>query len=457
MAANPLPSPEDIIQRGARTLVAVARVLPRRDEISLEHELAACAQARGYFLPDEDDRIRQAFARYLHARAALHLVVRDGYPLMRGREDLPDGLRLRAFAVTYTAGCMLYRAGRFIVDTYGEHKVVRAKLDEPEPRLGIPAGMFTTMYRNLVRTRNLMRFYRAARFAAEHRQELALLARDPALREVVELLRDETPFAETQKRYYTGRFLHYRLHRIERLPAEGFRRVMFGLFRISGRVISEMRNPFHRKRVRPAVLEKLRPHLRPGDVIITRHDDALSNLFLPGYWPHGALYIGSEEERRRMGVLLSDERWARSAPPVDVLEAKKDGVRFRPLAETLTVDAFTVLRPRLPPEGIAQAVSRAAEHEGKLYDFEFDFTRSNMLVCTEVIYRAYHGLGEIAFTLANRQGRFCLPAEDLITMALTGRGFDIVAAFGVERNRLLTGDAARACVERNRARRPDSR
>lgn len=153
-----------------------------------------------------------------------------------------------------------------------------------------------------------------------------------------------------------------------------------------------------------------------------------------------------------MGVELSGERWGRSAPPVDVLEAKKDGVRFRPLAETLTVDAFTVLRPKLSPELVARAISRAAEHEGKLYDFEFDFTRSNMLVCTGVIYRAYHGLGDLSFTLSSRQGRFCLAAEDLITMALEGRGFEITAAYGVDRNRLLTGPAARASIERNRAR-----
>ena len=61
------------------------------------------------------------------------------------------------------------------------------------------------------------------------------------------------------------------------------------------------------------------------------------------------------------------------------------------------------------------------------------------------------GLGDLAFTLSSRQGRFCLSAEDLITMALEGRGFEIIAAFGVDRNRLLTGPAARACIERNRA------
>ena len=36
---------------------------------------AAAAQARGYFLPDEDERLRDVFARYLSVRATLLEVV----------------------------------------------------------------------------------------------------------------------------------------------------------------------------------------------------------------------------------------------------------------------------------------------------------------------------------------------------------------------------------------------
>ena len=70
--------------------------------------------------------------------------------------------------------------------------------------------------------------------------------------------------------------------------------------------------------------------LQPGDVLITRHDHAFTNLFLPGYWPHAALYVGSEGDRERMGVSLDAERAARWRGDRRVLEALKDGVLFRP-------------------------------------------------------------------------------------------------------------------------------
>lgn len=34
-----------------------------------------------------------------------------------------------------------------------------------------------------------------------------------------------------------------------------------------------------------------------GDVIITRHVTALTNLFIPGFWPHAALYVSTREQR----------------------------------------------------------------------------------------------------------------------------------------------------------------
>jgi len=53
----------------------------------------------------------------------------------------------------------------------------------------------------------------------------------------------------------------------------------------------------------------------------------MSNLFLPGFWPHSALWLGAED--------------------ADILEAKKDGVLLRTIEDTLQVDAFIVLRPKL--------------------------------------------------------------------------------------------------------------
>ncbi len=89
---------------------------------------------------------------------------------------------------------------------------------------------------------------------------------------------------------------------------------------------------------------------------------------------------------------------------------------------------------------------RALTHEGKQYDFEFDFRRSDKLVCTEVIYRAYHGVGPIAFELKPRAGRVCLSAEDLLDAAVESTFFDVVAIYGVKGNRFATGDRAQTLL-----------
>ena len=161
-----------------------------------------------------------------------------------------------------------------------------------------------------------------------------------------------------------------------------------------GRTASEI-NFQSTKRVTPEIRKSAASFLKPGDIIVTRHDRALTNLFLPGFWPHAALYIGRPDDRQHYGIEIDwarEQRWKNNDC---VLEALKDGVRFRPLDETLAVDNFAILRPTLSDTNIARAIERAVQHEGKLYNFDFDFFNSERLVCTEVIYRAYDGLEEL--------------------------------------------------------------
>ena len=112
----------------------------------------------------------------------------------------------------------------------------------------------------------------------------------------------EEPWIETSKDYYASHQLKYRMHSFLRRNHSGFKNVTFAIFKVSGSLISELRMKWKRKRVTPGVRRKLARLLRPGDVIITRHDDAASNLFLPGFWPHGALYIGTESQRQQIAA-----------------------------------------------------------------------------------------------------------------------------------------------------------
>ena len=67
----------------------------------------------------------------------------------------------------------------------------------------------------------------------------------------------------------------------------------------------------------------------------------------------------------------------------------KDGVKNRSLDSTFQNDAMIVIRPNLSDSDLSETIDRASKHIGKPYDFDFDFTRSDRMVCTEVIYRSF--------------------------------------------------------------------
>ena len=156
----------------------------------------------------------------------------------------------------------------------------------------------------------------------------------------------------------------------------------------------------------------------------------------------GQLYIGTPEEREALGMEEGD----RSGGNISVLEAKKDGVLYRELCETLAVDAFLVLRPVISNKELKEVLEKAFTHEGKLYDFVFDFRTADRLVCTEVVYRAYHGVGRFSFELSQRSGRHCLSAEDVIRQGLEKGMFEVLMCFGVEDDTLRHGEHAHSRV-----------
>lgn len=423
----------DSIASGTRTVVGVAALFASLQETARALAASGSAEQRGYFTPSESEAALGLLASYWQARNAL------GDLLLEFRaEEVPYDERPEAFLVAFAAALLLIDAARFLRETLHERPVARTKLNEPAAEFGIPPDVYDTVQASLLRARNAWHLYFADDFFRKHEPTLRERSVRPELAPVwaiVERLRGrlEVPLA----RFARGK-LRTRAAQIYRwFVQQTFGRALYGLCRFAGEMAAEKYVRWgHRPGLPRAVYDELRRLLRPGDVLAVRKEYAITNYFLPGYWPHVALVLGDATELARLGVDAHEHvqaRWPQLASSAGdslrVLEAMRDGVLIRPLGSPFRSDSVVVLRPRLPEEEIGRALARGLAHEGKPYDFEFDFRRSDRLVCTEVVYRSYDGVGGLSFALTPRAGRPTLSGSDLIRLAARGECFAPVAAY----------------------------
>jgi len=189
---------------------------------------------------------------------------------------------------------------------------------------------------------------------------------------------------------------------------------------------------------------EIKKHLLPGDILLERREWYLSNMGLPGYWPHAALYIGTAEQRANYFDDDSVKRFftknngfeatlkhhyptayiASETPDQyghlpGVIEAISEGVSLTTLEHSVDADSVAILRPKLSKLEKAQAIQRAFHFIGRPYDFDFDFLTDAELVCTELIYKVYEPSATftgIRFPSRKILGRTVVTANDMVEM-----------------------------------------
>ncbi len=167
--------------------------------------------------------------------------------------------------------------------------------------------------------------------------------------------------------------------------------------------------------IRSRQVARVRPLLKPGDIILVRRDWKLSNPWMQGFWTHAALYVGDAEALRSLGVadepavrnhLEARGAFAADGSPCTVIEALGEGVIFTSLPRTMFADYAAALRPGLGDEQIARVIVRAFGHIGKPYNFDFDFDNTDSLICTQLVYLSFEGM--LDFELKQIMGRTLL-------------------------------------------------
>jgi hypothetical protein len=429
----------------------------------------AALSERGYVTPTDELAIRHLQLSYWKARNALYELVFD---IWRDIERL-ERATPQQFLVALASAALLVDAARFLRETFHRVTVIRRKLDEPDVVYGIPPRMYDEVQKSLTRPYHAWHLWHATRYYDKHHGQLREAAALQDLQQLVAIIDRLRERLRPPLRVYVRTRLRVRGRRaVRRIGRDVLGRGVFALQEALGRGLARVSmRPGHVPCLPGDIRAQVVQLLRPGDVLVVRKEFAATNYFLPGYWPHVALYLGTADELRAWGlandphlvarldqmaaatpktaVLQPDDMhtWVGGEPHPCVLEAMKDGVRIRSVNSALNSDSVVVIRPRLDPSQVARAIAHGLMHEGKPYDFDFDFCYSQRLVCTEVVYRAYEGVGGIQFDLRRHLGRFALSAGDILRLALAGRHFELAAVYLPKRSPdVETGPGAAAIV-----------
>jgi 1-acyl-sn-glycerol-3-phosphate acyltransferase len=419
--ANELTNDERLLEQNIAGLV----VLERRTE-SIKKEFAL--GKRNFYSQADDDAVRQLLFKYLTHRSALLNLI---WKYQKHGDVRDERLRLRAFLTCFTGACALHDASIKLVTHFQDAPNAMRKLNEPEPLWSIPPGVYDMVKANLIQaqTREFMNTW-MARYQKEqqsftsyglvdaepYKQFHAAVERHKQSAPQVKSIMVQAGITDPVKQVaVTSKGLAYR--------SQAFVSTWLGSTRV--------RAP---RRGKPMIsgeqLLEFRKHLKPGDILIERQNWYLSRAFMPGFWAHAALYVGTTNDLVRLG-LANDPRvkrhWqqfaARDANGHEhlILEAVPDGVRMTTLEHCIGVaDSAAALRPRLSETELREAIARAFGHLGKPYDFDFDFFSTDKLVCTELVCRAYDA--NVEFPLVTVMGRKTLPPTELVRKFVAERG-----------------------------------
>jgi hypothetical protein len=354
-------------------------------------------------------------------------------------------LHARSFAIVFGALCVQVDAGQELLDLVAGKKLAQALFDEEMPELGVPRGTFSALRAELGRARDHS-FVPAGSewFSVWIKRHLG----GPAGERVVKLIDQRSRRA--LERLLRGGALRTAENKSELLKSKAFE-AWFPVQKEVAEWAGDTRVvPQDRRLISDANLAAMKQKLKPGDILIERRNWYLSNVGLPGFWPHAALYTGTQDEIRahfdadpdvaeQFGKL--SEHLARRHPkawkslgerdreghPHSVVEAVSEGVVATSFEHSCGADYAAALRPRLSKLDRARALDRALGYFGRPYDFDFDFATDDAIVCSELVMKAYertHESGGLVVPWVTVAGRRAIPPTEIVRTFAAERGKD---------------------------------
>ncbi len=344
----------------------------------------------------------------------------DFYVLGGNRRD--D--HLISFLIYYNCVLLQHYYTHRVQKIIGDREVLEKILDDHDDKIGLPENSYSLSVGKIIHAGEIVQINLGRAYSALISEEIDSHALDIRSQEILAYVDDHI-------HTYTLEIFKNPLKRFEKSVTTTFfpwqKKIAYGmsLIRVSER-------PFL---ITDDFIKDQHRQMEPGDVLLQRREWFATNIGIPGYWTHSALYIGSLDDVNTFFSQLPEfendlpsEYIAKEFPAVYeqlrdndsdghkrcVIEVKSPGVIITSFEQTAGCDALAVLRPTLSPQQKWQMVTQAMKYFGLPYDYNFDFSTDGSLVCSELIYKALEGLPDISLEATMTNGRLLFTPNQFI-------------------------------------------
>lgn len=190
-----------------------------------------------------------------------------------------------------------------------------------------------------------------------------------------------------------------------------------------------------------SALYEFKSKLMPLDIIIERSPFALTDMTIPGHWTHPAIWLGTEKQLKDLGlwdhpIFKPYQKMIKEGK--NVLEALRPGVQINPLASYFNTDEILLMRvPNIlnDRERTLSVYERALSHYGQEYDFNFDSSSTDVIVCSELIFQAF---GNINWPTESVLGRHTVTPDNIAELIFYKNSpVEFVTIFGVNEQKSM--------------------
>ena len=345
-------------------------------------------------------------------------------------------IRKRAFRIAYAAFLTRYRYVLDFLQITERNPQIHILLNEPIAELGLEQGTYSKIkfhYLNIAIATEFARLTLSYRLTGEQ----------PGFQLNQGIKEDQAKLWDYGKGKGVEQTVKNGVQIVKDSSFKAFFPVQKGVSEWMGDV--RVHRP-HQSLITQQQIDALRPRLEPGDILLERREWYLSNIGLPGFWPHAALYIGTPEQRqhyfddqavknwlKQQGIdsgafdSLLEQRYPQAYAgslatheenhTTRIIEAISEGVVFTSLEHSAEADSLAILRPKLNKLDKAKAILQAFHYIGRPYDFNFDFLTDSELVCTELVYKAYEAGPDkagLSLPVIEIMGRLATPANEIV-------------------------------------------